>query len=71
MAATAYMTETEAAAYLTELGVQTSPRTLQKQRVTGGGIPFVKLTTRVRYRKTDIDNWLENLPVLTSTSEMK
>lgn len=62
-----YLTETEAAAYLTELGVKFAVGTLQKQRVKGGGIPFVKLNSRVRYRKDDIDAWLDKAPVRTST----
>ena len=64
-----YMTETEAALYMTQLGVKFSPSTLQKQRVQGGGIPYVKLNSRVRYRRQDIDSWLTNAPVLHSTSD--
>lgn len=66
-----YMTETEAAAYLTDLGVKFSAGTLQKQRVRGDGIPFVKLNSRVRYRRQDIDAWLAAAPVLTSTSQLQ
>lgn len=66
---TPYMTENETAEYLTRLGVKFSPKTLQKQRAKGGGIPFKKLNNRVRYRKEDIDAWLNNAPTKTSTSE--
>lgn len=69
MTVTAYMTEKEAAAYLTDLGVEFSPRTLQNQRVRGGGIPFVKFNSRVRYRKQDVDAWLNAAPVMKSTSD--
>ena len=64
-----YMTEKEASAYLTELGIPYAVSTLQNWRVAGGGIPYLKFKTRVRYRKEDIDAWLEKAPVLTSTSE--
>jgi hypothetical protein len=66
-----YMTETEAAAYLTELGVKYAVGTLQKERVKGGGIPYVKLRSRVRYRIQDIQAWLDAAPVMTSTSDVK
>ena len=66
-----YMTDKEAAAYLTSLGVKFSAGTLQKQRVKGSGIPFVKLNSRVRYRKEDIDAWLAAAPVCTSTSDRR
>ena len=63
-----YLTEKEASEYLTGIGVKMAVGTLQKQRIKGGGIPFVKLNSRVRYRREDIDAWLGNAPVLTSTS---
>jgi len=65
----AYFTESEAAAYLAELGVMHSVGVLRKERVTGGGIPFVKLGNRVRYRKEDIDTWLSAAPSRASTSD--
>ena len=65
-----YLTETETAEYLTGLGVKYSPRTLQNQRVQGVGIPFVKLNSRVRYRREDIDEWLAKAPVRTSTCDV-
>jgi len=64
-----YMTEKEASAYLAELGVHYSVSSLQNQRVKGGGIPFLKFGTRVRYRKEDVDAWVESLPELKSTSD--
>jgi excisionase family DNA binding protein len=38
------------------LGV--SPRTLQAQRVRGGGIPFIKLGRSVRYDISEVDRHL-------------
>jgi excisionase family DNA binding protein len=42
--------------------------TLQKDRVRGGGIPFVRFGKLVRYRPTDVAAWLAALPTRTSTS---
>lgn len=36
-----------------------SIRTLQNQRVLGGGIPFIKLGRAVRYRLSDVVAWEE------------
>lgn len=66
-----YLDEKKAAAYLTALGIPFSPRTLRTQRITGGGIPFVKVGGRVFYRQAEIDAYLGALPVLTSTSDTK
>ena len=35
-----------------------SPRTLEKYRVTGGGPPFIRLGSAVRYRIEDLDSWI-------------
>lgn len=43
--------------------------TLQKDRVRGGGIPFVRLGKLVRYRHSDVATWLASLPTRTSTSQ--
>ncbi len=45
--------------------------TLQKDRVSGTGIPFVKLGPRlVRYRRADVEAYLSALPSYRSTSEI-
>ena len=44
-------------------------KTLQNQRVTGDGIPFVKLGRSVRYRLSDVEAW-EAARVRTSTSDI-
>lgn len=45
-----------------------SVKTLQNQRVTGGGIPFLKLGRSVRYRLADVVAW-ETAHLRRSTSE--
>jgi hypothetical protein len=43
--------------------------TLQKDRVVGDGIPFVRVGRLVRYRPSDVNAYLSGLPSLRSTSE--
>jgi hypothetical protein len=43
--------------------------TLQKDRVAGIGIPFVRFGRLVRYRQSDVTAFLEGLPSCRSTSE--
>jgi predicted DNA-binding transcriptional regulator AlpA len=43
--------------------------TLQKDRVTGTGIPFVRIGRLVRYRTEDVERYLNSLPTRRSTSE--
>ena len=47
-----YLTNDEAAAFL-----RLSPRTLEKQRVIGGGPRFRKFGRRVVYAIDDLENW--------------
>ncbi|MBN8712798.1 MAG: helix-turn-helix domain-containing protein [Xanthomonadales bacterium] len=47
-----YLTNDEAAGYL-----RLSPRTLEKQRVIGGGPKFRKFGRRVMYAVADLDVW--------------
>jgi hypothetical protein len=42
---------------------------LQKDRVTGDGIPFVRIGGLVRYRQSDVARYVAELETLTSTSE--
>ena len=49
---TQYLTNAEAAAYL-----RLSPRTLEKQRVLGGGPRFRKFGRSVRYDLEDLCRW--------------
>jgi len=43
--------------------------TLQKDRVSGQGIPFVRVGRLVRYRAEDVERFLKALPTCRSTSE--
>jgi predicted DNA-binding transcriptional regulator AlpA len=43
--------------------------TLQKDRVGGNGIPFIRLGRLVRYRQSDVTAYLDGLPSRRSTSE--
>jgi excisionase family DNA binding protein len=45
-----------------------SPRFLEKRRLEGGGPPFIKVGRAIRYRETDLDQFLED-HVVGSTSE--
>jgi len=49
-----YLTNDEAAEYL-----RLSPRTLEKQRVIGGGPRFRKFGRRVMYAAADLDAWAD------------
>ncbi|MGE4451009.1 helix-turn-helix transcriptional regulator [Castellaniella sp.] len=49
-----YLTNDEAADYL-----RLSPRTLEKQRVIGGGPKFRKFGRRVMYAVADLDAWAD------------
>lgn len=49
-----YLTNDEAAEYL-----RLSPRTLEKQRVIGGGPKFRKFGRRVMYAVSDLDTWAD------------
>ncbi len=51
-AATRYLSNAEAAAFL-----RLSPRTLEKQRVIGGGPRFRKFGRRVLYSIDDLEVW--------------
>lgn len=43
--------------------------TLQKDRITGTGIPFIRLGRLVRYRATEVHAFIAALPSRRSTSE--
>lgn len=46
-----------------------TPRFLQERRRTGGGPPFVRISSRaIRYRPADIDAWARE-HIRTSTSD--
>ena len=62
------------AVFLTEIQLaerhQRAVKTLQADRLKGGGVPFVKLGRSVRYRLSDIEAW-EQAHLMHSTSEVK
>lgn len=45
-----------------------APGTLERLRVQGSGPPYLKLGRSVRYRRTDLDQWMESR-LTSSTSE--
>ena len=53
---------------LERLGIR-ARSTAQKDRVAGRGIPFIRIGRLVRYRPEDVENYLNSLPTLRSTSE--
>lgn len=59
-----YLSNDEAAAFL-----KLSPRTLEKQRVIGGGPRFHKFGRRVVYAIEDLETWADER-VCTSTSDV-
>lgn len=59
------MTTTEVAAY-----VRIKKATLERYRLTGGGPHYCRLGGMIRYRKKDIEAWLESRTVK-STKEAK
>ena len=59
-----FLNNTQAAGYL-----NLSPRTLEKQRVIGGGPRFRKFGRRVLYALVDLDAWADGRRC-TSTSDL-
>ncbi|CAH1696801.1 DNA-binding protein [Hyphomicrobiales bacterium] len=57
---TDYMTPEEAAKY-----IKTSLANLAKRRCDGDGPPYMRVGRLVRYRKSDIDNWMNARRVAT------
>ena len=43
--------------------------TVERDRWAGTGVPFIKLGRSVRYRKSDIRNWLDRYQVVQSTTQ--
>lgn len=43
--------------------------TLEKDRLRGCGVPFIKIGRMIRYRQADVDAWLAARPTMTSTSQ--
>lgn len=45
-----------------------SPKTLERDRWAGGGVPFKKIGRLARYAKSDILAWIDQHATVTSTS---
>jgi hypothetical protein len=46
-----------------------STSTMERDRWSGGGIPYIKINRLVRYRKADVLEWLGQFCPQSSTSE--
>lgn len=46
-----------------------STATMERDRWSGGGIPFIKIRRAVKYRKTDVLLWLDQYMPQNSTSD--
>lgn len=55
LGASTFLTNSEAAEFL-----RLSPRTLEKQRVMGGGPPFRKFGRRVLYSRSELQLWADS-----------
>jgi hypothetical protein len=42
---------------------------LQKDRLRGDGVPFIRVGRQVRYRRADVESWLASRPLHGSTSD--
>jgi excisionase family DNA binding protein len=60
-----YYTAEEAAAYL-----RSSPSTLAKLRLHGGGPIFTRIGRVIRYRRSDLDRWMSS-KLARSTSDTR
>jgi excisionase family DNA binding protein len=60
-----YYTPDEAADYL-----RSSPSTLAKFRLNGGGPVFTRIGRVIRYRRSDLDRWMSE-KLARSTSELR
>lgn len=47
-----------------------SKATMERDRWSGGGIPFIKIGRSVKYRKSDVLHWLDQYQPKNSTSEV-
>jgi predicted DNA-binding transcriptional regulator AlpA len=47
-----------------------SRSTLQKDRLAGTSIPFIRIGRLVRYRLSDVEAWLNARPTFRSTSDV-
>jgi excisionase family DNA binding protein len=65
MSSESYYTPEEAAEYL-----RSSPSTLAKLRLYGGGPVFTRIGRVIRYRRSDLDHWMSG-KLVRSTSDAR
>jgi excisionase family DNA binding protein len=65
MSSETYYTPEEAAEYL-----RSSPSTLAKLRLYGGGPVFTRIGRVIRYRRSDLDRWMSE-KLVRSTSDTR
>jgi len=66
MSSDTYLTPPEAAAYL-----RTSPSTLAKRRLYGGGPAFTRIGRAIRYHREDLDVWMAGRRVRSTSEQPK
>jgi hypothetical protein len=68
-----YLRRGPAAKYITEKGIDCSPKTLAKWAVVGGGPAFSKFGPWPIYEPPDLDQWIaeKTSPRVRSTSELR
>lgn len=59
------MTTYDAATYCGAKGIPVAPKTLEVWRCNGKGPIYRKIGSRVFYRKSDLDKWMEGIEVKT------
>lgn len=59
----------EASNYLSTKGVEFSPHTLEKWRCRGGGPEYKKISMRVYYERSALDDFIQGTTVLRSTAK--
>jgi hypothetical protein len=55
-----YLDRVEAATYLANLGLKTSPKTLQKYATVGGGPIYRRFGHRAVYTASDLNAWAKS-----------
>jgi hypothetical protein len=66
-----FLNDHETVEYLADLGIPKSDRVLRNERRSGKGIPFIWVGGRARYRKVDIDAWVNSRRIQASTSDVQ
>lgn len=59
----------EASNYLRTIGIEFSPHTLEKWRCRGGGPEYKKISMRVYYERSALDDFAQGVTVLRNPSQ--